>query len=219
MKIDTIPWTEKNLIIAGHYGSGKTELALNLAFAHAGEGITLTDLDIVNPFFRANELRADLEKAGVRVLAPIFANTTVDVPSLPPDILSIFVDERRAILDVGGDHAGARVLGQYRRHIEKAGYAFWIVANARRPLTRRADEIVNMAREIQRTSGLTVTGLVNATNLGDETNADIIAEGLAVTERAAKALAVPVIASAGLSRFGGEFTPYIHIERYLKPSY
>jgi hypothetical protein len=219
MQIDTIPLREKILIIAGHYGSGKTELALNLAFAHAGEGITLVDLDIVNPFFRANELRADLEKAGVRVLAPTFANTTVDVPSLPPDILSIFVDEHRAILDVGGDHAGARALGQYRRHIEKAGYAFWIVANARRPLTRSTEEITVMAREIQRTSGLTVTGLINATNLGDETTADIIAEGLAVIGEAAKALDIPLIASAGLYRFAGAFIPYIPIERYLRPSY
>ena len=218
MRID-IPWTEKNLIIAGHYGSGKTELALNLAFAHAGEGITLVDLDIVNPFFRANELRADLTKAGVRVLAPTFANTTVDVPSLPPDILSIFVDERRAILDVGGDHAGARVLGQYRRHIGKAGYAFWMVANARRPLTRSAGEITAMAREIEATSGLTVTGLINATNLGDETTAGIIAEGLAVTGEAARDLDVPLIASAGFNRFAGEFSPYIPIERYLRPSF
>ena len=214
-----IPWTEKNLIIAGHYGSGKTELALNLAFAHAGEGITLVDLDIVNPFFRANELRADLEREGVRVLAPTFANTTVDVPSLPPDILSIFVDTRRAILDVGGDHAGARALGQYRRHIEKAGYAFWIVANARRPLTRSADAIAQMVREIQRTSGLTVTGLVNATNLGDETTAAIISEGLTMTAEAARGLDIPVIASAGLPLFAGAFTHYIPIERYLRPSY
>lgn len=214
-----IPWTEKILIIAGHYGSGKTELALNLAFAYAGEGLSLVDLDIVNPFFRANEVRAALEKAGVRVLAPTFANTTVDIPSLPPDILSVFVDKRRAILDVGGDPDGARALGQYRRHIAEAGYALWIVANARRPLTRRANDIAAMAREIQHTSGLAVTGLINATNLGEETTAGIIREGLSVTEGAAKALGVPVIASAGLSRFSGDFSPYIPIERYLKPPY
>ena len=219
MQTDRISWAEKLLIIAGHYGSGKTELALNLAFAHAGEGITLADLDIVNPFFRANEMRERLEQAGVRVLAPTFANTTVDVPSLPADILSIFVDERRAILDVGGDHAGARALGQYRRHIEKTSCAFWMVVNTRRPLTRSAGEIVTMAREIEATSGLAITGLVNATNLGDETTAGIIAEGLAVTEEAAGGLGIPVIASAGLPRFAGDFESYIPIERFLKPKY
>jgi len=218
MQID-IPWTEKILIIAGHYGSGKTELSLNLAFAHAGEGITLVDLDIVNPFFRANEMRADLTEAGVRVLAPTFANTTVDVPSLPADILSIFVDERRAILDVGGDHAGARALGQYRRHIDKAGYSFWMVVNARRPLTRTPAEISQMARDIEATSGLTVTGLVNATNLGDETTADIIGEGLGITTEAAHTLSVPVIASAGLPEFQEDFSPFIPIRRYLKLPY
>lgn len=214
-----ISWTQKVLIIAGHYGSGKTELALNLAFAHAAEGVTLVDLDIVNPFFRANELRRKLTKAGVHLIAPTFANTTVDVPSLPADILSIFVDTRPAILDVGGDHAGARVLGQYRRHIDKAGYAFWVIANARRPLTRTTEDIATMAREIQHTSGLTVTGIVNATNLGDETTADIVAEGLEITRDAAKELGIPMVATAGFPAFRADFEPYIPIRRYLRLPY
>lgn len=214
-----ISCTQKILIIAGHYGSGKTELALNLAIAHAQKGIALVDLDIVNPFFRANEQRTALEKAGVRLLAPTFANTAVDVPSLPADILSVFVDNRRAIFDVGGDHAGARALGQFRHRIAEAGYAFWMVVNARRPLTRGAEEIVTMAQEIQHTSGLSITGLINATNLGDETTVQIVAEGLNVAKEAAKALNMPVVATAGLDKFRGDFDPYIPIRRYLKPPY
>ena len=103
------------IVITGNYGSGKTELSLNLALYYAGKGkTTLVDLDIVNPYFRTGEKAEMLQEAGIRVLMPTFAMTTVDIPALPPEIQSVFeVPSDRVIFDVGGDDTGAAALGRY----------------------------------------------------------------------------------------------------------
>ena len=103
------------LVVTGNYGSGKTEISLNLALkAAAKEKTTLVDLDIVNPYFRTGEKAEELEKAGIRVLMPTYAMTTVDIPALPAEIQSVFeVPSDRVIFDVGGDDTGAAALGRY----------------------------------------------------------------------------------------------------------
>ena len=103
------------LVITGNYGSGKTEISLNLAFdAAREEKTTLVDLDIVNPYFRTGEKAEELKAAGVRVLMPTYAMTTVDIPALPAEIQSVFeVPSDRVIFDVGGDDTGAAALGRY----------------------------------------------------------------------------------------------------------
>lgn len=106
---------KKFIIIAGNYGSGKTEISLNLALAAAREGkrTMLLDMDIVNPYFRSSVKEEELEAEGIRVVKPCFANTTVDVPSLPAEIYSPFdLPLDRAIFDAGGDPVGASALGQ-----------------------------------------------------------------------------------------------------------
>ena len=123
-------------IIVGHYGSGKTEIALSMALQArmAGESTTLIDLDIVNPFFRSAEQTEFLKENGIRLLAPNFATTAVDIPSLPAEITSVFEDNQsRAIFDVGGDDVGAIALGQYRTRFEKSGYEMLYVINPFRP--------------------------------------------------------------------------------------
>ena len=108
--------TEKQyLVLTGNYGSGKTELALNLAMQFARTyKTTLVDLDIVNPYFRSGEKAEEAEQAGIRMLMPTFAMTTVDIPALPAEIQSVFeVPSERTIFDVGGDDTGAAALGRY----------------------------------------------------------------------------------------------------------
>ena len=108
-------WNTRFSVVTGNYGSGKTEISLNLAFAAAKEKkTTLVDLDIVNPYFRTGEKAEELEKAGIHVLMPVFAMTTVDIPALPAEIQSVFESHsEQVIFDVGGDDTGAAALGRY----------------------------------------------------------------------------------------------------------
>ena len=162
---------KKITIVCGHYGSGKTNLAVNLALslAKAGEKTVLVDLDIVNPYFRAADNRRELEENGVRCVLPQFANTNVDLPSLPPIIHSVFVGNEKVIFDVGGDKDGAMALGVYRNAIAKCGYEMIGVCNMYRPLTQTADETIENLAEIESQCHLSFTALVNNSNLGEET--------------------------------------------------
>ncbi len=102
-------------VICGHYGCGKTNLALNLAVEAAATGrrSVIVDMDIVNPYFRSSEYRTFLERHGVQLIAPVFANTTLDTPVLPPEIYSIFnMENTDMFIDAGGDDVGATALGR-----------------------------------------------------------------------------------------------------------
>ena len=119
-------------VICGHYGCGKTNLVLNLAAeaAQRGRRSVVVDMDVVNPYFRSSDYSALLKKLGVELIAPVFANTTLDTPVLPPEIFSIFNMENADIfIDAGGDDVGATALGQLHRQIETAGYEMLYVGN------------------------------------------------------------------------------------------
>ena len=170
------------IVLTGNYGSGKTELALNLAlgFAAAGEKTTLVDLDIVNPYFRSGEKAEDLKKAGIRVLMPTFALTTVDIPALPAEIQSVFENPGdRVVFDVGGDDTGAAALGRYapgfRRYREET--LSLMVINCMRPLTETEEDILDLAARISARGRLGLDGLVNNTNLADQTEPSMIRRG------------------------------------------
>ena len=138
-------------LFAGHYGSGKTNLALNWAYALRREGlaVTVADLDIVNPYFRTKDAAAALERAGIGLISSAYANTNLDVPAMPKEIYAL-VDgrDRYAVLDVGGDDRGALALGRYVPAIrEENDYEMLLVVNASRPLTRTAADALAVARE------------------------------------------------------------------------
>jgi hypothetical protein len=183
------------IVHIGHFGSGKTELSLNVALNMAPQGgrIALVDLDIVNPFFRSGEHRGMLEAAGVFVIAPLFVNTTVEVPALPPEVLSAFTGFYDcSILDVGGDPEGATALGRYHEQLERADKRVRCIVNARRPFTSTPGDIADMAREMQERGRIRIDSLVNNTNLSAETTPEVVLEGERIVLEAARILGIPV---------------------------
>lgn len=188
----------KNLILIGSYGSGKTQLAINLAISWLKQEkltkVSLIDLDIVNPYFRSRELATELEELGVEMILPQKDFILTEAPALPPAIAGRLKDkEYRVILDVGGDSAGAIVLGRYTNQLKATDTACWMVVNTCRPGTSTATEIQEMVATLNATSNLEITGFINNTNLGLETTPDLIIEGLKELETVADKLQIPII--------------------------
>ena len=179
------------LIVAGHYGSGKTEFAVNLApaCARTGRKTALADLDIVNPYFRSREKKDLLTQAGVRLISSSIASPNADLPALPGEVMAAFDEpELFTIFDVGGDPAGAHVLGRYAERIRKEPYALLIVVNARRPQTSSAEAVEAYVHAIERSCGLTASGLIDNTHLCGLTTMEDLRAGAALCEEAAARL-------------------------------
>lgn len=185
-------------IICGHYGCGKTNLALNLALEAAGRGkaVTVVDLDIVNPYFRSSEYRGLLENSGVRLIAPVFAGTTLDTPTLPPEISSIFEDNAgKVFIDAGGDDAGVTALGGLRQRLTAAGYAMVYVINRYRALSQTPEEAAALLKEIEGACRLKATGLVNNSHLGVETQMGDVEKALPFARKTAELTHLPLLFS------------------------
>jgi len=190
---------KKIVIITGHYGCGKTNIAVNLALALAKEGepVTIVDLDIVNPYYRTNDCREILDNHGVEVLAANFASTNLDVPSLPASIpAKIRMGQGTLILDVGGDDAGAIALGQYASMIAEREYDLFYVYNPYRYLTAEPEETVGSLRDIEAASRLKATALVNNANLGPLTTRETVKSGLDFGRRMTELTGLPVAFTA-----------------------
>lgn len=187
-------------IFTGHFGSGKTELSIREAVRSAKKQKTvLADLDIINTYFRSNEERLYMEQRGVRVLAPRFATSQVDIPALTPELDGAFLQKDiRLIADVGGDPEGARVLRRYGSRIDQSEYDMVLVVNLMRPFTRSAGEITEMALEIEKASGLKITAMINNTHLKSETTKELVWQGQLAAEEAARELGIkrPVVTCA-----------------------
>ena len=157
------------IVLTGNYGSGKTEISLNLALRSAQiRSTTIVDLDIVNPYFRTGEKAQVLQDAGIRVLMPTYALTTVDIPALPAEIQSVFeMPSDRVIFDVGGDDTGAAALGRYHPSFMKNtdNTVVALVVNCMRPLTRNPDDIIDLALRIENRGRLPIDIIINNTNL------------------------------------------------------
>lgn len=187
-------------LFAGHYGSGKTNIAVNYALrlASQGKAVTLADMDIVNPYYRSKDSAEELEAAGIRVIASAYANTNVDVPALPQEMYSVTEDRSRfAVLDVGGDDRGALALGRYAPAIlEENNYHMIYVFNASRPLSRTAEMAMEIMREIETAGGIPFTAIVNNTNLGKETAWETVAASRAEAEKLSQISGLPLLFTA-----------------------
>jgi len=165
-------------IFAGHYGSGKTNLAVNMALAlrAAGEEVTICDLDIVNPYFRTKDSEQELSRAGIRLLSPAYAGSSVDLPVVPPGAAAAFQGEGRVVIDLGGDDSGSVALGQFAHLVPRDDCAMYLVLNRHRFLTQTAEGALEIMREIESACHLPFTALVNNSNLGAESTYETLAQ-------------------------------------------
>lgn len=183
-------------LFAGHYGSGKTNIAVNYAMLLAKEGkaVVIADLDIVNPYFRTKDSAAELEKAGVTLISPQFANSNVDLPALPAEAYRLVEDTSiYGIMDIGGDDRGAYALGRYVPAIrEENDYRMVYVANCYRPLTRTPEDALEVMREIESACGLRFTDIINNSNLASETTPETVMQSLDFVETLSRLSGLPI---------------------------
>jgi len=207
-------------IFAGHYGSGKTNIAVNYALHLKKQGLAvkIADLDIVNPYFRTKDSAAVLDAAQIPLISPAFANTNLDLPALPQELYSLVQrKDSHAVLDVGGDDRGAYALGRYTPYIlEENDYEMVFVANFYRPLTRTPEDALEVMREIEAACGIRFTCIVNNSNLGNDTTAGDIA----ATEEKAQVLSqlsgLPIFMTCAEKSIAGEtYFPLTLQEKYF----
>ncbi|MCE5235569.1 MAG: hypothetical protein ABFC62_02295 [Clostridiaceae bacterium] len=198
---------QRIFIVTGHYGSGKTEFAVNFALRLREKfpRVALSDLDIVNPYFRSREREALLKERGVELIASSSRMGNADLPALPAQVLSIFEDETLVgVIDVGGDAVGARVLARFVPYAERQNYALYMVLNFNRGLTKTPEAAVQYLKSIEASSGLKVTGLVNNTHLCGESTARDVLRGNALSLKVAGQTGLPLLYNAFDARLSGE---------------
>ena len=191
-------------LFAGHYGSGKTNIAVNYALLLAKEGknVCIADLDIVNPYFRTKDSAKELEAAGIHLISPQFANTNVDLPALPAEAYRLVTDKSiYGIMDIGGDDRGAYALGRYVPFIkEENNYRMVYVANCYRPLTRTPEDALEVMREIEVACGLKFTDIINNSNLAAETTPETVLDSEAYVQELCRISGLPLFATSAEER-------------------
>ncbi|MEX1311917.1 MAG: hypothetical protein AB1Z65_15935 [Candidatus Sulfomarinibacteraceae bacterium] len=214
-------------VLVGHFGSGKTEIALNLALDQASDGVpvTMADLDVVKPYFRTRSARALLTESGIDLLAPQGPNIHADLPIIVPEIRShLRQSHRRLIIDVGGDDVGARVLGSLSDVVPADETECLLVLNFRRPSTPDPEAAVRMVRDIEAVGRLPVAGLISNTHLMDETDLEVILDGLELAQQTGRILGIPVVAVAAAEDLAAELRaridrPVVALRRIVVPPF
>lgn len=188
-------------IFSGHFGSGKTEVALNFAMKlkEKGEKVTIVDLDIVNPYFRTNDAREVLKESDIKLIANNYASSNLDMPTVPLNLLSVFDDKESVVIfDVGGDDDGAFALGQYKQYFDKENYEMHFVVNTKRPLTENAGDFLEMAQRIEAASRLKFTDIYNNTNLSVMTDENTLFSDYDEIERLSEKMGIIVKKNCGI---------------------
>lgn len=211
-------------IFTGHYGSGKTEIAVNFAIymQKTGDKVKIIDLDIVNPYFRTKDAGRQLADLGIELVVSEFANTNIDLPSLPSGISSAFDQkDRMVVFDVGGDDDGAMALGRYFGNFAKEDYDMYFVINTKRPFSDNVLDIVELAKNIEYTSRLKLTGIINNTNLQAQTQVKDLLESFKVVEEVSRVLGIPIVYVSGTKEIIEKLPDYIknkgfELELFLK---
>ncbi len=188
--------TKRITLFAGHYGSGKTNIAVNYALhlKKSFPNVVIADLDIVNPYFRTRDSLKELNDAGIRLISSEFASSNVDLPALPGEVYSILDNFcEYAIMDIGGDDRGAYALGRYADSIKQENnYEMLFVFNKYRPLTPTAQDALEIMKEIEEACKIKFTAIVNNSNLGELTTAEDILNSLEETEKLCQLSGLPL---------------------------
>ncbi|MBP3885918.1 MAG: hypothetical protein J6D54_13415 [Olsenella sp.] len=191
-------------VIVGHAGVGKTNCSLGLALAHAASGhkVTLADLDIVNPYFRSSDYAQELAERGVHMVAPVFAGSTLDTPSLTGELDALIrrigsqaATDERLIIDVGGDDDGATALGRYAEPLSQAGACMLYAVSCFRTLTSTPEEAVEVLHGIEEHAHLKAVAMLNTSNMAGETTPEHVARGIDFAKRCALAAGLPLAAT------------------------
>lgn len=184
-------------ILCGHYGSGKTNVAVNMAkdIKKQNENVLIADLDIVNPYFRTKDSAEEFESQGIKLICSEYAGTNVDIPALPAEMYSITHDKSSyAVIDVGGDDRGALALGRLSDELKQENnYEMLLVINKYRPLTPDAESTIEVMKEIEYAGKIAFTGLVNNSNLGVETTQEDVLNSLKYAEEVSKLTGLPIV--------------------------
>jgi MinD-like ATPase involved in chromosome partitioning or flagellar assembly len=183
-------------LFAGHYGSGKTNVAVNYALMLKKKGldVAIADLDIVNPYFRTKDSQKELEENGITLISSLYAGSNVDLPALPAEIYSLVdIHDRYAIFDIGGDDRGATALGRYADAIkEENDYELLLVLNRFRPLSKTPELAMEIMHEIETTANMRFTGIVNDSNLGEETTAEDVLGSVEFAKKVSEMAGIPI---------------------------
>lgn len=214
-------------LFAGHYGSGKTNIAVNYALTlkKSFERVTIADLDIVNPYFRTKDSEDVLNENGIKLISSRFASSNVDLPGIPAEVYSIVDDKGLyAVMDIGGDDRGALALGRYRDSlITENNYEMFFVINKYRPLTRDAESTAGILSEIEQACRLPFTAIVNNSNLGEETTVDNVLSSLRYADEVSALTGLPVKMTAVrydlADELAGRVNDLFPIELYVRQSW
>ena len=213
---------KKITIITGHYGSGKTNLSVNLAMqlAKQQEKVTIVDFDIVNPYFRTADFQDLFEKNGITLAASMYANTSLDIPAISFDMERMAYEDGYLIIDVGGDDAGAIGLGRYAEGF--SAYVpdqldMWYVVNRYRYLTEEPQETLELMYEIEAVSRMRHTGIVNNSNLGKETTAETILRAVPYAEEIAAQAKLPLVCTTCRKDLTVSVPDILPVEVFVKP--
>ena len=183
-------------LFAGHYGSGKTNIAVNYAvlLAKDGKKVCIADLDIVNPYFRTKDSERELEENGITLICSQYANSNVDLPAIPAESYRLVQDKSCfGVIDIGGDDRGAYALGRFADAIKAEGdYRMAFVLNRYRPLTSTVSDTVEIMREIEIASGIKFNCIVNNSNIGSETDVNTVLESMAFAEELSESTGLPI---------------------------
>ncbi|NLL63580.1 MAG: hypothetical protein GX241_04975 [Ruminococcaceae bacterium] len=184
-------------LFLGHYGSGKTNVAVNYALhlKESGFPVVIADLDIVNPYFRTKDSQKILDEKGIKLISSEYAASNVDFPAIPGEMYSVFDDKATyAVLDIGGDDRGAYALGRYRDQIlEEDNYDAFLVINKYRPLTKTPELCVEIKEEIEAAAGIKLTGIVNNSNLGDSTTKQDVLDSYSYVKEVSEKTNLPIV--------------------------
>lgn len=207
-------------VLIGNYGSGKTELALNLAIRAAEHGRTeLLDLDMVNTYFRLTEHGRMTRMKEIKLVSPNFACSGIETLSLPAEVASAFdMDWDTVIFDAGGDAVGATALGRYHQDfmaLEPGALEVLNVVNIRRPLAGTVEKIIRLQEEMQIYSRLKITGMINNTNLAQMTGPDELRDGYEMIKQVSQITGVPVKYTSGRRELLDIFLAEGHDPEYI----